>query len=296
MHVVEAAMTFFGMHTRHAQPTKKSPRHLLSKVQQEEYFHEVLDEFLEEYVFVDRDGDHRPEVDRIQSYALHLLRRFLVLEDLRDAVREGHGERLATLCKELLLHFKSHKGFNAYAIEMLISIVQNEILLSERQANQAIWAATTNWKGGTGRNIEIDLFQEKSNMFQKGLVKSMGANKTEKAITRASKSSGGVQRIVETFDELTGVKQGSSEHAHKSNVDDELTILSDLHDLKPFSEQAGRAHRSFRNISGDPLHDLNEEELRVWLLRHNANILMGFQGDLLDDEHELSDEESDEDL
>jgi hypothetical protein len=70
---------------------------------------------------------------------------------------------------------------------MLINILQCEVLLLKAEAHRCKWAATVNWKGGSGRNIEIDLFQENRNCEMKKLISSMGANKTEKAISRASK-------------------------------------------------------------------------------------------------------------
>ena len=66
-------------------------------------------------------------------------------------------------------------GFNAYAIEMFINIVQNEVLLSEAESHQSTWAATANWKGGSGKNIEIDILQENRNKDIKGDIRAMGA-------------------------------------------------------------------------------------------------------------------------
>ena len=77
-------------------------------------------------------------------------------------------------------------GFNQYAIEMLISTIQNEVFFSEAEANQCIWASTANWKGGASKNIEIDLLQEVRNKSIKKSIHTMGPNKTDKAIENAS--------------------------------------------------------------------------------------------------------------
>ena len=77
-----------------------------------------------------------------------------------------------------------------YAIEMLISIVQNDIFLLEAQAHQCIWASTVNWRGGPGKNVEIDFLQENRNRDIKKEIQVMGANKTDKAIERSSRASG----------------------------------------------------------------------------------------------------------
>ena len=89
-------------------------------------------------------------------------------------------DHLLILRKQLLVHFFSTPGFNEFAIEMLINILQCEVLLSKAEAKHCKWAAMVNWKGDSGKNIEI---QENRNCEMKRLIKSMGANKTEKAIT-----------------------------------------------------------------------------------------------------------------
>ena len=91
--------------------------------------------------------------DFVKNYSLCLLKYYFILLDFKDAVREGNGERFATLHKLLVPHFKSLPGFNVYAIEMMISAIQNEVLLSEAQTHQCMWASTANWKGGPGKNI-----------------------------------------------------------------------------------------------------------------------------------------------
>lgn len=91
----------------------------------------------------------------------------------------GNGEYLSVLRKQLLKHFFSTPGFNEFAIEIFINILQCQVLLSEAEAHFCKWAATVNWKGGAYRNIEIDLFQENRNCEMKKLIKSMGANKTD---------------------------------------------------------------------------------------------------------------------
>ena len=68
---------------------------------------------------------------------------------------------------ELLTHFFATPGFNEFAIEMLINILQCEVLLSKAGAHRCKWAATVNWKGGVGHNFEIDLFQENRNCEMK---------------------------------------------------------------------------------------------------------------------------------
>ena len=74
----------------------------------------------------------------------------------------------------------------------------------------------------------------------KKLIRSMGANKTEKAIERASKASGGV--IVEAFEKQVYIHPKSGSHTHKSSADDEKLISRDLRSLRPFMEEDSRYH------------------------------------------------------
>ena len=112
--------------------------------------------------------------------------------------------------------------------QLLINILQCNVLLSEAEAHRCKWAATANWTGGARKHIEIDLFQENRNAEMKKLIKSMGANKTEKAITRASKASGGVSKVVEAFERQFNMGKKSSAHSHRSSSEDEKLISRDL--------------------------------------------------------------------
>ena len=82
---------------------------------------------------------------------------------------------------------------------MFTSIAQKNALLSEEMAHRLRCGRFVNWVGGQGRNIECDAAQEICNRTFRNIVKGMGANKTPKAIIRASKSAAGVQQIVSQF-------------------------------------------------------------------------------------------------
>ena len=172
---------------------------------------------------------------------------------------------------------------------MFISIIQNEVLLSEGEAYQSTWAATANWTEGKGKNLEIDLMQENRNRDLKKLIKSMGANKTDKSIERASKAVGGVRKVMQNFDAQVAIHAKSTAHGHKSSSSDELKVLKDLHNLQPFTHKNDRKHTSFESVSSDPLYDLEEVKFNEWLKRHKKNLLYNVptvDGDLESDESE----------
>ncbi len=268
-------MEFFQMDDAKEEPAANSPHS--DDVQDEEYRRKyityTLDKFLDEYVFENKEI---PTTDGVSCYAVNILRSFLLLADIKDAVSTGNGEYLSVLRKQLLAHFFSTSGFNEYAIEMFINILQCNVLLSETEAHRCKWAATVNWKGGAGKNIEIDLFQENRNCEMKKLINSMEANKTETAIGRASKASGGVTKIVEAFESHVNMRQKSSAHSHKSSAEDERVIIKDLRATRPFRKEDDRLFQSFAGISHEPVHPFDKEKFKEWIDRHTRNILMHY--------------------
>ena len=139
-YTVEALVDFFNMETPDGHPTKNRPPYHVLDVgdNKEEYFESILEKFIDKYLITpapetQANAEEECDDDFIRNYSVCLLKYFFLYADLKDAVKEGNGATLATLHKQLLPFFKSLPGFNAYAIEMFISIVQNEVLLSEAE-------------------------------------------------------------------------------------------------------------------------------------------------------------------
>ncbi|KAJ7373246.1 hypothetical protein OS493_012835 [Desmophyllum pertusum] len=153
-------------------------------------------------------------------------------------------------------------------------VVQNNVFLSEAEAHQCIWASTVNWKGGAGKNIEIDLLQENRNKSIKKAIKSMGPNKTDNAIDKSSRASGGEDKIGENFDVQIHRATQSSSHSHRSTDADESIVMENLRVVKPFAIVPNRMHDSFPDILPDPLVSLDQTELDKWLARHKRNLLL----------------------
>ena len=83
------------------------------------YFNTVLDKFVVDYLMPTTNPrelvtDEQPHL--VKEYSLCSLRYFFILMDIKDVVREGEGDRLATLHIRLLVRFKIEPGHNAYAI------------------------------------------------------------------------------------------------------------------------------------------------------------------------------------
>lgn len=286
-YTIEALIQFFKMQSKDGQPTQNIPpfHNIHLGANQKKYFDEVLEKFVDTFLLCQEEGNPSGDEQQngVMNYSLSLLRYFFIIADFKDAVREGNGKHLIIMHKQLLHHFKSVPGFNTYAIEMLISIIQSDIFLSHAESHQIMWAATVNWKGGSAKNIEIDLLQENRNQDLKNLIKGMGANKTTNAIERASRAAGGVRHIVENFDKNVSLGTQSSAHTHRSSEADEAIILDDLRQLKPFKLSPGRKHDSFSDINSDNLNSLNDDDFNKWLSKHKKNLLMNAPLQLDDD-------------
>ena len=148
----------------------------------------------------------------------------------------------------LLLHLKAHPGFHAYVIEMLIGLVQNQVFLSEAVAQQCSWASMVNWKGGSSKNIEIDLLQESRNKAIKKSIYTMGAIKSDKVTEKASRTSGAQQKIMENLDAHVNWPKHSSSHRYRSAAADESKVMQDLLVVKPFNTDFHRMFDPFPDI------------------------------------------------
>ena len=122
-------MEFFGMENVFDTPTKNHLSYALMSLKEhrQRYFEDTLDKFIYKFVIGDddiavvqsqpvdnqqasvTDGDatednSRPRpVDKVKYYGRNILQCFFVLEDVRDAVREGGDKRMAQIQKDFLL-------------------------------------------------------------------------------------------------------------------------------------------------------------------------------------------------
>ena len=61
--------------------------------------------------------EENTDTDMVRNHAMQLLKYFFLLEDIKNAVKEGNGQRLNQLRKQLLHHLKTDDGHNTYAID-----------------------------------------------------------------------------------------------------------------------------------------------------------------------------------
>ena len=105
---------------------------------------------------------------------------------------------------------------------------------------------------------------EHLNRLLKDTVSHLGANKTPKAIMRASKALGALKDILVNFDQKHKVWSSGS-HTHRSDTEDLLKILAELKQSNVFEYKEGRRHSTFPSITCNQLMKLKKKKLDVWM-------------------------------
>ena len=85
--VVEALLEFFQMSNTKQKPTANGPHSIycLTEAYQKSYVNGILDKFLDEFVFIG-DDDMSLSKDGIWCYGVNIIRSFMVLADIKDAL------------------------------------------------------------------------------------------------------------------------------------------------------------------------------------------------------------------
>lgn len=303
-----ALRDYFGLASNTDAPSKHGPQaeDTVSPEAIEAYMIRTLAEFVDSYVLIDpekekleqisanrnqdtrvhaifsehgyagsREASQESELkpDYQRNYATSILDYYLMMLQLIDTTKQGDGDRLLLNMKRLLLYFrKAGTSKTNYSVEMFVAIVQAGALLSKGQADEVLFGRFVNLRGGFGNCMENDLGHEILNGFAKGLVLAMGANKTEKAVKRASKASGGLKDIVDNFNSTTTLHRLSTKHSHRSQEKGLKKILAlfepspkHQHKHMPFERVPGRKHKSFPSVNTNYLSDLNMTDLNTWL-------------------------------
>ena len=93
----------------------------------------------------------------------------------------------------------------------------------------------------------------------------MGAQKTFKAVERATRAACGLNKIAENFNDKTGVHPPSTAHSYPNAEKDQYDMISIVCGLKPFQEIPGRNHSSFPHLLRSPSNCVDIRILEQWL-------------------------------
>ena len=112
----------------------------------------------------------------------------------------------------------------------------------------------TNPKGGQGNSVESDLVMEHSVRNRKDIIRSLGANKTEGAIVRATLAADTVATITRNFDSTIGITVKSGRHTKFVSDADRDWVKQVLRRLRPFKFNAGKKYQQMPRLHSSPLY------------------------------------------
>ena len=144
-------------------------------------------------------------------------------------------------------------------------LYQYERSFSLQMRSQLIWSRCVNVHGHPGKNIEADLHVEHLNSVAKQSIKTIGPNKTQKAIERLGIAIGTLAPVLTQFDEDNDIAENSGAHKALQMHKDRTVVVSELMNVGVFRPNGDeRKHHSFphpRNI----LHHKSNEVLTEWI-------------------------------
>ena len=211
-----------------------------------------------------RNRKRSDDNDNIKMYAEEVITLGLIYSEYSDAIREGDGDRVMRIWKFLMLIFKAAQRKN-YACEAFNLLAQQKFILSQRLSQQVKWSRFINARGGAGNNIPADLHMEHLNRVLKDGIKGLGANKTDRAITRLGKCIDSIDEVLNTFDEYHQVRHMSDYHTEASAEKDIKSIVEELtKNVRPFSHSIGRGHRRVK-VTNRLMKTLDTEKFHSWM-------------------------------
>ncbi|XP_019644096.1 PREDICTED: uncharacterized protein LOC109485103 [Branchiostoma belcheri] len=202
--------------------------------------------------------------DYVYNYNTANLSMSLLIRNLRDATKEGDGERISNCFRAALLYFKAY-GHTKYAFGTLLFFARVNALLPPRLAHSLVWNRVVNNKGGKGRNIPMDLRLEHMNAFLKSFLRHLGPNLNEKSATRIARAIGVMEEILEQADRDWAVAKPSGYH-HKKDPRNDIDILyRQFVSAGAFEYQAGRQYEHFPQFDRNLWSKLNPTDFAKWM-------------------------------
>ena len=129
--------------------------------------------------------------------------------------------------------------------------------------NQIMWGRFVNSKGGIGRNIPCNLFNEHVNRIFKEAVGNMGSNFTEHSTTRVARSVTLLEKHIGWMNNVLSLRRQlpctmSSDH----DIRQVVKVVCRQQSLKVIP---GRYHSHFKKMSSNPLASLDWSKIKKWV-------------------------------
>ena len=236
-------------------------------------------------------NDAKSEPDELYNYSLQLCHWYLHLSEINDTVKEGDLNRTVLNCQYTLPFFYSHSKLSKYLVENIDYVLKCKYLLSPLQRIRVLEGSYVNKHGGKGQNVESDLTQEHSVCNQKTLIRSLGANKSEKSIKRVTGAADTIAEICSKFDECVNIKAKNGHHSKPLNETDQELVSKTLRKLRPFKITAGRKCPGFKNMESVPVSTEHIPAMKARLNQIITRLSRGMGVTVERDEDDASDDD-----
>lgn len=294
-YIVEALLEYFGMDsvysapTKHIPPPDAMPEEMLewSKVTMSNFLKEMVpkpkvvvtinqDEVVDEgqvFQVVLANGQRLnlmrrnivPAEDHVKNYGHRVLEFGLLFKDWLDLIKLPDCDRGIALLKLTMPILKASNNLSKYSYEIMRLLVHQLCSLSERMAHEEFYGMFVNTRRQVDSHVAVDDRMEWHVAKVKKHVKHMYSNKTDANISKRSLAFAGMLDISSNYDKVTGVIVRAKKHSVKSAYGDELSIIQDLRERRPFHYEARRVHEGFEQIARSCLQDLPIVQYYEWL-------------------------------
>lgn len=212
----------------------------------------------------------KPKEDGVKNYGHLVLELGLLFKSLDDLCKSPFRQRGLRLLKLAMVHLKANNWNSKYAYEIMRFLVHQQSILSETEAHEEFYGLFMNTKGGLDTHIPCDLRMEFLVKRIKRNIKNMFSNKTEKNITSRTSALAALDDISENYDQCSNVLIRAKKHSDADSKKDEMDIISDLRQIRPFKFISGRCHNAFPNTNMSISKHLDPTLFHEWILNQKV--------------------------
>lgn len=229
------------------------------------------------------------EEDEVMSYFLNFGMWAMHLLHMNDAAKEGDPARAILTVKACIPFFYAHSPLSKYFIECIDYIVKTQYLGSPADQLRLLEGSFTNAKGGKGRCVEADLPMEHRVGWIKEMIMSLGANKTERAMSRVTMAGDVTVLLTDSLKTSIGVKDRSGRHSHRISEVDRAKVKGVLRKVRPMKFQSGRQFKQMKYVPYNPFIRIDKIKMKRAIETNISRSLTGCM-DTYGNEEELSQE------
>ena len=214
--------------------------------------------------------------DKVFAYTKRAWNEAMLFEAYEDFIRFGNGLKMVEIQSKWMVPVTfNHSSRSHYTYEGLFTGAMTRFLLSPRMAHKLFWNRVCCGHDRAGENQPCDHRLENVNRTAKALLDHLGhQNMSTVDINALGKSVLPLHDACLHFDRVSRVARASAycNTRQRINEEDEATILQICQGAHVFQEYPpqfplGRAHRAFEEIEANPFATVDEDKLRIRVLR-----------------------------